>query len=810
MCTFSTIVLDINGMTCANCAALIEKCLIELSFVKKANVSLASERVVVQYISSENIVVEIISKIVEVGYDVITRDIDLMVVGSIDDDDVRLIARSIKSIIGVVNIDANILTGNISIRYVPNVCSSDEILRNFERIGFKFKAVESNNNDDVNAIRRKQLLRDKMGVISGLILAAPVVTLSMGGDGLREAIYYFVAIDFRFILAFFTTVIQFVIGWNFYVAAFKAVRNGTTNMDVLIVMGSTSAYIYSMFVTFGNINNVLPEYVYFETASVIIVFVRIGKYIEMKAKGNVSEAINKLLSYQSQDASLLVDGSVIKVPLNSVNVGDIILVKPGERIPLDGDIIDGKSTVDESLMTGESVDVVKRFGDKVYASTINRKGSFSFEVTAVGSDTVLSKIINLVERTQASKVPIQKLADKISGFFVPVVMFISLVTFVLWFFYGNSFDKALVSMVAVLVIACPCALGLATPAAIMVGVGVAAENGVLFRNSSTLETVSKVKLVMFDKTGTITYGNMSPANIEISKEYEDQWSVDELLSVVASLERNSEHPIGQALFAESTIRNLKMSNVVGFSVKPGKGVCGIVDNRQIRVGNEKIVLSSDYLPDDLKLMLNDFRISNYINVIVIIDGSVIALISMTDRIRDESVEAITCLSHLGVDTMILSGDSEGVVRYVAESIGIKEFLSGLMPIEKSESVKNMQKKYNGYVAMVGDGINDAAALAQADVGIAVGTRTDIAVESADITLMGSGIGGVVSAIELSKLVMKTIRQNLFWAFCYNVMLIPVAAFGQLNPMLAAGAMGFSSVFVLINSIRLKKTRFKVV
>ena len=810
MRAFSTIVLDINGMTCANCAALIEKCLTELSFVKKANVSLASERVVVQCISSENIVVEIISKIVEVGYDVITRDIDLMVVGSIDDDDVRLIVGSIKSIIGVVNIDANILTGNVRVRYVPNVCSSDEILRNLEGTGFKFKVVESNNNNDVNAIRRKQLLRDKMGVVSGLILAAPVVTLSMGGDDLRETIYGFVAIDFRFILAFFSTVIQFVIGWNFYVAAFKAVRNGTTNMDVLIVMGSTSAYIYSMFVTFGNINNILPEHVYFETAAVIIVFVRIGKYIEMKAKGNVSEAINKLLSYQSQDASLLVDGSVIKVPLNSVNVGDIILVKPGERIPLDGDIIDGKSTVDESLMTGESVDVVKRFGDKVYASTINRKGSFSFEVTAVGSDTVLSKIINLVEKTQASKVPIQKLADKISGFFVPVVMFISLVTFVLWFFYGNSFDKALVSMVAVLVIACPCALGLATPAAIMVGVGVAAENGVLFRNSSTLETVSKVKLVMFDKTGTITYGNMSPANIEISKEYEDQWSVDKLLSVVASLERNSEHPIGQALFAESTIRNLEMSNVVGFSVKPGKGVYGIVDNRQIRVGNEKIVLSSDYFPDDLKSMLNDFGISNYINVIVIIDGSVIALISMTDRIRDESVDAITCLSHLGVNTMILSGDAEGAVRSVAESTGIKEFLSGLMPIEKSESVKNMQEKYEGHVAMVGDGINDAAALVQADVGIAVGTGTDIAVESADITLMGSGIGGVVSAIELSKLVMKTIRQNLFWAFCYNVMLIPVAAFGQLNPMLAAGAMACSSVFVLINSIRLKKTRFKVV
>ena len=438
MRAFSTIVLDINGMTCANCAALIEKCLTELSFVKKANVSLASERVVVQCISSENIVVEIISKIVEVGYDVITRDIDLMVVGAIDDDDVRLIVGSIKSIIGVVNIDANILTGNVRVRYVPNVCSSDEILRNLEGTGFKFKVVESNNNNDVNAIRRKQLLRDKMGVVSGLILAAPVVTLSMGGDDLRETIYGFVAIDFRFILAFFSTVIQFVIGWNFYVAAFKAVRNGTTNMDVLIVMGSTSAYIYSMFVTFGNINNILPEHVYFETAAVIIVFVRIGKYIEMKAKGNVSEAINKLLSYQSQEASLLVDGSIIKVPLNSENVGDIILVKPGERIPLDGDIIDGKSTVDESLMTGESVDVVKRFGDKVYASTINRKGSFSFEVTAVGSDTVLSKIINLVEKTQASKVPIQKLADKISGF--------SCLYHLLHLFYGFSMAIVLIKL----------------------------------------------------------------------------------------------------------------------------------------------------------------------------------------------------------------------------------------------------------------------------------------------------------------------------------------------------------------------------
>jgi Cu+-exporting ATPase len=613
----------------------------------------------------------------------------------------------------------------------------------------------------------------------------------------------------KWVMFALATPVQFYVGRQYYIGAYKSLRNGSANMDVLVAMGSSAAYLYSIPIVLG----LLPGHVYFETAAVIITLIKLGKYLEAKAKGRTSEAIKKLINLRATTARVIRDGKEIEIPTDEVTIGDYVLVRPGEKVPVDGVVIEGRSTIDESMLTGESMPVDKKPGDIVIGATLNKVGLIRFEATKVGKETALAQIIKLVEEAQGSKAPIQKLVDKISSVFVPAVIGIAVVTFLVWFIAVppvvdaeiSQFTRALIKMIAVLVIACPCAMGLATPTAVMVGTGLGAEQGILFKSSEALERAGNLNVVVLDKTGTITRGQPAVTDIEVINFPDGE---EELLRLAASVEKGSEHPLGEAILTEANQRGLNLSDPLGFQAHVGSGVVAQVDGKQIAVGNLRMANELNWKIDELHAKIQKLQDEAKTVMLVAIDGSVHGCIAVADMLKTGSKEAIDALKAMNLKTVMITGDNQQTANAVAEQVNMDQVIAEVLPADKIEKVKQLQMD-GAVVAMVGDGINDAPALAQADVGMAIGTGTDVAMASAPVVLMGGDLSGVPKAIRLSRLTLSTIKQNLFWAFIYNIILIPAAAMGYLNPMLAAGAMAFSSVFVVSNSLRLRRKKLTV-
>ena len=824
---FERIDLPITGMSCAACARRVEKSLASVDGVASANVNFAAEKAAVEYDPTSTKAGNLTETVRDAGYGVETRKATFSVTGMTCTSCVARIEKALGSVPGALNVNVNLATEKATVEYVSGSAATKDFKRAVEGAGY---GVALSGEHGASEDTRE---REHVGLRWDLLLSAVLTALIVGGS-LPHMLGFMVPVPVIWLnlcLLVLATPVQFWAGRRFYRGAWGALKHGGADMNTLVVVGTSAAYLYSAVAAlapglFADAANEAPG-VYFDTSALIITLILLGRFMEARARSRASDAIEQLAELGAGTARVLRDGAEVDMPVEDVEVGDVLVVRPGEKVPVDGVVVSGESAVDEAIISGESIPVDKRAGDEVIGSTINATGSFKFEATRVGRDTALARIIAMVEEAQGSKAPIQRLADRISGVFVPVVMAVALVTFLLWLVFGPepAFTFALLNFVAVLIIACPCAMGLATPTSIMVGTSKGAESGILIKGGEALEAAHRLTTIVLDKTGTLTWGEPELTDVVAT----NGLSEGDLLRLVAAAEHGSEHPLGEAIVRGAKGRGPDLPEAEGFHAVGGSGVEARVDGHAILVGTGRFLAESGVEEDSLAPRAGNLAQAGKTPMFVAVDGEPAGLVAVSDTIREESHEAVGRLHRMGFEVAMITGDNRRTAEAVAGELGIDRVIAEVRPEDKAAEIERLQAE-GRVVGMVGDGINDAPALAMADVGIAIGTGADVAMEASDLTLISGDVRGVARAVELSKATVRNIKQNLFWAFAYNVALIPVAAgilypifaggtvpevlrpflgeYGFLNPVLAAAAMALSSVTVVGNALRLRRKEIR--
>lgn len=787
------IALQIEGMTCAACSARVERVLNKMEDVE-AQVNLATESAKISYDAEKVSPTDVIQKIKDIGYDVETEKLEFAIYGMTCAACSSRIEKVLSKMDGVVKAVVNLPNETATVTYYRNVVTERDVIEKIKAIGYDAKVRNEKASTDTH--KEKEMKKMQWKLIISAILSAPLL-LTMLDHLFGIAVpNIFMNPWFQFALA---TPIQFIIGWQFYVSAYKNLKTKSANMDVLVALGTSAAYFYSLYEAILTIGN--PSYVphlYFETSAILITLILLGKYLEKNAKGKTTEAIEKLLQLQAKEARVIRDGKEMMIPIEEVVVSDRMIIKPGEKIPVDGVVVKGTTSVDESMLTGESIPVEKQVGAKVIGSTMNLNGTIEMEAEKVGEDTALASIVQAVEDAQGDKAPIQRMADVISSYFVPIVVGIAIVTFIIWitFITPGELESSLTAAIAVLVIACPCALGLATPTSIMVGTGKGAQTGILFKGGEHLEKTHELTTIVFDKTGTITKGK---------PEVTDFIGDDRLLQLVASAEKSSEHPLAEAIVRYAEEKQIEFIEAEQFEAIPGHGIRATFPQGEVLIGTRKLMRDHGVDTAEQEETMYQLEHEGKTAMFIAVDKKFAGIVAVADTVKETAKTAMEQLKKMGMELVMLTGDNERTARAIANEVGIDRVIAEVLPEQKAEKIKQLQAE-GKKVAMIGDGINDAPALATADIGIAIGTGTEVAIEAADVTILAGELLLVPKAIRLSGATIRNIKQNLFWAFAYNTIGIPIAAIGLLAPWIAGAAMAFSSVSVVLNALRLKTVR----
>ncbi|WP_409291678.1 heavy metal translocating P-type ATPase [Peribacillus sp. SCS-37] len=794
--------IGISGMTCAACAVRIEKGLRKLEGVEEAAVNLALERSKITFDPTKLTERDLEQKIKDLGYEPILEKKQFNISGMTCAACAARIERGLMKMEGVSMASVNLALESATVEYNPSATGPGEITAKVEKLGYG--AVPEENDDNAADRRLLEIRKQQVRLLVSAILTLPLLWAMVSHFSFTSFIYLPEMLMNPWVQLAFATPVQFIIGLPFYIGAYKALRNKSANMDVLVALGTSAAYFYSLYETLNAIggHGHMPQ-LYYETSAILITLIILGKLLEAKAKGRSSEAIKKLMGLQAKTAVVLRSGRKVELPLEEVAAGDILFIKPGEKVPVDGEILEGVSSIDESMLTGESLPVDKSAGDSVIGATININGSLKIRALKVGRDTALSRIIRVVEEAQGSKAPIQRLADRISGIFVPIVVTIAILTFLVWLLWisPGNFAEALEKLIAVLVIACPCALGLATPVSIMAGSGRAAESGILFKGGEYLEAAHRIDTVILDKTGTLTKGEPQLTDIIIQDEYREE----EILSLVGAIEEQSEHPLAKAIVEGIQDRGTQLAKADQFTAVPGFGVKAEAGGHKIWIGTKRLMAEAGASTVEAEAIMRDLEEKGKTVMLVSVDGRYAGMLAVADTIKETSREAVQRLKDLDIEVIMITGDNERTARSIARESGIDHLIAEVLPEGKAEEIKKLQQ-LGRRTAMVGDGINDAPALAAADIGMALGTGTDIAMEASDITLISGDLRSIADALYMSRKTIRNIKQNLFWAFAYNVIGIPIAAAGLLAPWVAGAAMAVSSVSVVVNALRLQRIK----